>query len=160
MRFEFKIKDVLCRHSFDSYLISVVTILDKEDNLYKGIAVTPVPISCYEESVYSEAMGDPGKPLIIETEQSIEICGFIEDVLKGSLPKEIYVKSNGPPLRIKLKKYIKNWHDGGAYKGSVAFGRSIGFGLFSNSTVSKNSLVNLKKSLINLFELDRDDINA
>lgn len=156
---KFKTEHVLSSHSFLSHQISVITLSDEEGRMYKGIAVSPIPIGLFSEATYSEAMGDYGKLLMIDTQQSKLLCTFIEDVLDGKLPGKILVNSNGPPLRIKLKKYIKNWHDGGAYKGSVVFGRSIGFGFISNAAVTKKSLTKLRKSIATLFDLDIKDDN-
>lgn len=152
--FKYKIEKVISTHSYISHQISVITLSDQKGNIFTGIAVSPIPISLFSEATYSEAMGDYGKPLIIDARQAMLLCAFIENVLNGILPSKILVRSNGPALRIILKKYMKNWHDGGAYKGSVTFGGLGGFGFFSNSTVTKHSLVELKNSLIKAFNLE------
>ena len=100
-------------------------------------------------------MGDYGKPLIIDTQQALLLCQFIEEVLCGSLPRKIEIKSNGPRLRIKLRKYIKNWHGDGGYKGSASFGGFSGFDILSNTTVARNSLIKLRDSLIDLYKLEQ-----
>ena len=128
--------------------------------MYKGLAVCPVPLGLFEESVYSEAMGDHGKPIVIDTKQASLFCEFIREVLAGKLPGKILVHSSGPPLRIKLVKYIKKWHGGGGYKGSVAFGRTIFSGFFTNSTITKNSLTKLKESLVDLYDLDAKQVGV
>lgn len=151
--FEHKTEKVFSTHSFGSHQISVITLSDNHGNLHKGIAVSPVPYSLFSEAVYSEAMGDHGKPLIVESPQSMLICQFIEEVLNGSLPRKIKIKSSGPPLKIELIKYIKNWHGGGGYKCSVCFGRFGGFDFLSSATVARNSLIKLRSSLIDLYEL-------
>ena len=153
--FEYKTEKLLSTHSFGTHQISVITLSDSHGDSYKGIAVSPIPYSLFSEATFSEAMGDYGKPLIIEEKQSLLLCQFIEEVLSGSLPKKIEVESNGPPLKIKLKKYIKNWHEGGGYKCSVCFGRFGGFDFLSSTIVSKKSLVRLRNSLIDLYELKK-----
>lgn len=120
--------------------------------MYKGIGVFPIPIPHFQESIHSDISGDyVGMPLIIDAKQALLFCHFTEEVISMKLPRKIIIYSAGPKLKMKFKKYVKNWHDGGAYKGYVTFGN---FGFFSNSSVvTKGSLVKIRQSLIELFEL-------
>lgn len=152
--FKYKVDKVLSIHSFLSHQISVVAISDKEENMYKGIAVFPVPEELFAEAAYHDGMGDSGKPLIIDSQIALSLCEFIEDTLTGKLPSKIIVNSNGPQLSITLKKYTKKWHDGGGYKGRVVFGYSFLTFSFSSSIISKKSLAQFKNSLISLFEFE------
>lgn len=150
---KYKTEQILSTHSFDSHDISVISMSDPEGNLYKGIGVFPIPLGYFQESVHADVMGDyVGMPLIIDDEQALLFCRFIEEVINMQLPRKIRIHSTGPFLKIQVKKYVKNWHDGGAYKGYVTFGN---FGLFANSaTITKYSIMKLRQSLIDLFDLN------
>jgi len=97
---------------------------------------------------------------MIEAEQSLLICQFIEDILHGRLPGKIEITSNGPPVRIKLKKFIKKWHGGGAYKGRVEVGKYAFFSI-SNAIIARSSLVIFRNNLIDLYNLkNRETMNT
>ena len=152
----YAVKEVFSTHSFNTHQISVITLTDKEDKTYHGIAVTPIPYALFTEAMHSEAMGDHGKPLILEKSQALSFCRFIDGVLKGNLPSKISFNIDGILLLIKLGKYNKNWHGGGAFIGKVIFGQSKTFDLFSKASITKQSLTNLRKSLIKLYEIGNE----
>ena len=149
--FKYEVDSVLSTHSFHSHQVSVVTISDKEENKYKGIAVFPVPEELYTEAIYYETAGCVGKPLVIGPETALSLCEFIDDVLLGRLQSKILVYSDKPKLKITLKNYTKKWHGEGGYKGKVEFGYN--FFSFPNSIISKKSLSQLRTSLVNLYGL-------
>ena len=151
--FEYKILERFSIHSFDNYQISVTTMSDKQEKIHNGIAVLPAPDVMFNEM--SKVTGNFDQPLIVEDLQALLLCRFIGEVLSGSLPRKIEVKTNGPTLNIHLKKYIENWHGGGGYNGKVCFGRFFSFfPLISNVTIARNSISKLKDSLISLYRLE------
>lgn len=150
--FEYKILERFSLHSLDRYQISVVTTSDKQNNIYKGIAVLPAPDVMFNEM--SIVTGDFDQPLIVGDRQALLLSQFIGEVLNGSLPKIIEVKTNGPTLKIHLEKFIKNWHGGGGYKGKVNFDSVFSFNFFSNTIIAKASLSKLRSSLISVYQLE------
>jgi len=154
--FKYKITKQLSIHSFYNYQISVVTMSDKQGNIHKGIAVLPPPDAMYyEESIVT---GNCDQPLIVDHRQALLLCRFIGEVLSGSLPQKIEVKTNGPSLKINLKKYVKKWYGGGGYRGKVYFKSLFSFLPFiSNVTIARKSLSTLRYSLISLYELEKMD---
>jgi len=158
--YEYKILERLSIHSFYNYQISVITISDKQENIHKGIAVLPAPDAMFNEM--SAVTGDFDQPLIIDQRQALLLCHFIGEVLSGSLPRKIEVKTNGPTLKIHFKKFVKNWYGGGGYRGKVRFGSLFSFLTFtSNATIARNSLLELKDSLATLYQLNNmEEINA
>ena len=125
---------------------------DKQGNVYKGIAVLPAPDVSFNEM--STVTGNFDQPLTVKHRQALLLCRFIGEVLSGSLPKKIEVKSNGPTLRVYLKKFTKDWHGGSGYKGRVGFGIFRLSNIFSNATIARNSLIELRNSLIDLYKLE------
>jgi hypothetical protein len=77
---------------------------DKQGNVYKGIAVLAAPDVSFNEM--STVTGNFDQPLTVKHRQALLLCRFIEEVLSGSLPKKIEVKTNGPTLKIHLKKNL------------------------------------------------------
>jgi hypothetical protein len=152
--FEYKILKQLSIHSLYNYQISVITMSDKQGIVYKGIAVLPPPDAMFFEE--STVTGNCDQPLIVDHRQALLLCRFIGAVLSGSLPKKIEVKTNGPTLKIHLKKFEKKWYGDGGYRGKVYFKSIFSFLPFtSNATVARNSLSSLRYSLIRLYELEK-----
>jgi len=147
----YKIDNVVSTHSFNSYQVSVVEYLDREKVRKKGIAVAPIPGYFFEEATYSEAMGNFGKPLGLDTEEVRNFYSFISGVLSGKLPAKIVVNHQGPKLRISLNRFVENWHGGGAYKGRVGFGFFSALSFTNNAVVTKESLSMLQESLDSLY---------
>ena len=152
----YAVKEVFSTHSFNTHQITVITMTNKEGETYQGIAVAPIPYTLFAEATHSEAMGDYGKPLIFEKTQALSFCHFIDGILKGDLPSKISFNLNGLLLSIRLGKYNKNWHGGGAFIGKVIFGQSKIFDLFSKATITKQSLLDLKISLTKLYGIGND----
>ena len=154
-KIDYVIEKVLSVHSFDRYQMAAVIIVDKEGNASKGIAIFPLPTTMkfFEEKVYIEANGLLGKPLVISSAQAREICDFIHRVLTGNLPQEILIKSTGPDIKIKLKKFTAHWHGGGTYMGVMGYSEYSFFGLLPRVKISKKSLSDFRTSLKSLYEL-------
>ncbi len=153
-RFDYEIEKVVSAHSFDRYQMSVIIAVDNEGNIFKGIAIFPLPptMKYFEERIHIEATGQLGKPLVISKSQAKHICDFIYKVLTGNLPQEIVVRSNGPDIKIKLKKYTSKWHGGGAYKGVMGYNEYSFLGLLPRVTISRKSLEEFRASLNELYE--------
>ncbi len=150
--FEYKIEKILNTVSFDNYQLIVVILSDKNGRLHNGIGVAPGPwlghsYLCSKTDTYYQ-------PLIIESDQALLFCNFIEEVLCGSIPRNIVIITDGPKFRVHIKKYTENWHGGGGYKGRVDFGKIKFFDIFSNVTIAKSSLISLRNSLMSLYELE------
>ena len=60
--------------------------------------------------------------------------------------------SNGPEIRIKLKKYTANWHGGGAYKGVMGYSEYGLLGFLPRVTISRKSLIEFQTNPSDLFE--------
>lgn len=154
--FEYKILERFSIHSFDKYQISVITMSDKQEKVFNGIAILPAPDIMFNEM--SDVTGDFDQPIIVEGIQALQLCRFIEEILCGSLPSKIEVKTNGPILKIHFNKYTKNWHGGGGYKGKICFNKLFSFPpFFSSVIIASNSLSALKDSLIDLYQLESID---
>ncbi len=155
-RFEYETETLISTHSFDWYQVSVVTISTRQGKQLRGIAIFPIPATYFDESAYIDAHQKWGKPLVLNSRQSIHLCQYIENILEGRLPGKYEIFSNGLNLKIVIKKYIKKWHGGGGYKGSMGFKRFIYFGL-TRVTISKKTLIEFRNSLMHLYQLDEFD---
>jgi hypothetical protein len=152
--YTYKILQRLSLHSFLNYQISVVTMSDKQGKVHNGIAVLPAPDLTFSEM--STVTGDFDQPLKVDHRQALLLCRFIGKVLDGSLPEKIEVKTNGPVLKIHLKKFIPKWYGGGGYRGQVYFKSLFSFLPFiSSATIAKGSLSSLRDNLIRLYELEK-----
>ena len=126
---------------------------DKKGNIYKGMAFLPAPAPLFNKM--STVTGDFDQPLIVDHRQALLLCRFIGDILSGSLPRKIEVKTNGPTLKIHLNSFVKKWYGGGGYRGRVYFKSLFTFAhFFSNATIARDSLSKLRDSLISLYELE------
>ena len=150
--YKYKIQAQLSIHSFDHYQVSVVTMLDKKNDIHNGIAVLPAPDTMFNEM--SSVTGNFDQPLAINHRQALLLCRFIREVTSGSLPKKIDLETSGPTLRIVFKKFVQNWPGNGGYKGRVSFNKLFFFSPFSKVTIARNSLLALRRSLINLYQLE------
>ena len=154
--YEYRILEQLSVHSFYNYQVSVITLSDKQGNKFKGLTFLPAPDITFNET--SAVTGNFDQPLIVDRQQASSLCGFLGEVLEGSLPRKIEVETNGPTLTIHLKKFTNKWYGGGGYKGQVYFKSLFSFLPFiSNVTIAKNALTGLRHSLIGLYELQETD---
>ncbi|MEE8056478.1 MAG: hypothetical protein V3T17_01390 [Pseudomonadales bacterium] len=152
--FEYKIENILSTISFDYYQVIVVELSDKQGDIFKGIGVGPAP-SIGQDYLQTNT-NDYYQPLIIEPDQALLLCNYIEEILAGALPNKITINTSGPKLTLNLKKFTEKWHGGGGYIGSVTFGKFGFLNILSNFnvTIAKNSLTSLRKTLIGLYELE------
>lgn len=155
---KFHIEKVISTHSFDKYQVSVVTFINGKEELSNGIALFPLPLGSFEESMYIEANEIMGKPMYIDVPHVMEICQYIENVIAGRLPNEIDIGTNTFYIRLKLKKYITKWHGGGGYKGVMGYKNSGFLGWLPRVTISRRTLIEFRKNLIELYRIERPDL--
>jgi hypothetical protein len=153
-KFDYDIAKAISVHSFGRYQMSVIIAVDKKGNTSKGIAIFPLPSSTkfFERSMFIEANGLLGMAMVISSSEAKRICDFIYRVSTGSLPQEILIRSSGPDIKIKLKKYTANWHGGGAYKGVMGYSEYSFLGFLPGVKISKKSLAGFRASLNTLYE--------
>ena len=134
--------------------MSVVTISNKEGELFNGIAIFPIPVNFFDEYNYIEANGLLGKPLVIEKSQTIKICKYLGEVLNGDLRGQLEFSSSGLDIKIRLKKFIEKYHGGGGYKGVMGYSNYRSLGFLPRVTISRSSLMKFRVSLVELYQLD------
>ncbi len=158
---EYQIESVLSTHSFDKYQMSVITCVDEAQNLFNGIAIFPIPSTMdnVNEVAHITANGLVGKPLPIQESQAIKICHYLESVLNGDFSGHVEFYSTGLNVKIRLKKFIKNYHGGGAYKGVMGYSNFSFLGRLPRVTISRNSLDKFRVSLAELYQL-RDELDG
>ena len=155
---EFHIEKMISTHSFDKFQVSVVTFTNGHEEPLNGIALFPLPPGNFEESIYIEANGIMGKPVHVDVHHVIKICQYIENVIAGRLPNEIDIGTNKFYIRLKLKKFIEKWHGGGGYKGVMGYKNSGLLGMLPHVTISRGTLIEFRKNLIKLYEIERPDL--
>lgn len=149
--FKYKLSERISTHSFGNYQVSVVTILDKDKKVHKGIGIDPAPRLIANTTNRPTSFNDE-ELLVVDEPQSKLLSNFIEDVVNGSIPRKIEVETSGPTLAIDLKKFTDKWHGGGGYKGTISFDTFFTPVLSKRTTISKESLMNFRSSLDSLYE--------
>ncbi len=134
--------------------MSVVTISNKDGELFKGIAIFPIPINFFEEYNYIEANGLLGKPLVIGESQAARICQYLGEVLNGDLRDQLEFSSGGLDIRIRLKKFIEKYHGGGGYKGIMGYSNYCSLGILDRVTIARSTLIKFRANLAELYKLD------
>ncbi len=155
---ELHIEKVVSTHSFDKYQVSVVRIAKGNEDPLKGIALSPLPLGYFEESINIEVGLAIGKPIPLDIHHVHNICQYIENVIAKRLPNEIDIGTNKFYIRLKLKKFIEKWHEGGGYKGVMGYPNNHFLGLLPRVTISKGTLLEFRKNLIGLYEIERPDL--
>lgn len=130
--------------------------LSAEKSVYNGIAIYPIPatMESFSEITHIDANGLLGKPLVLDKNQATRICNYLGKVLGGDFAGQVEFNSGGLDIKIKLKKFIENYHGGGAYKGVMGYSNFNFLGLLPRVTISRGSLMKFRASLAELYHLE------
>lgn len=154
--YDYKIEKLLDRIPFDNYQLIVIKFSDKQGKIYKGLGVSPPPW-LGEGHLWDEYISNY-QPLIIDYKQALKLCGFIENLLAGPLPVKTKIETHGPSIRMDFKRFTKDWHDGGGYKGIVCFHKHSSLSLFSRMTITKAAMIRLREGINKLYEIKNEPL--
>lgn len=99
-------------------------------------------------------------PFIVSKDDAILLVSSIDSTLDMQLPVKFSIKTGSHFLSFNLhfKKHIEKWHGGGGFKGVISLTSFGVLGTFISATISKETLISLRKCLIIFYDLSEPGV--